>query len=134
MENDPYDILGVPRDASLDEIKAVFRGLAKKYHPDVSEDKEVAHAKIQEIIEAYRIAYRTVKNRPVSKQSDAEPIDFENDPKYDWLKGNAANRGYRGLRQPEDDLRGIGDILILIVFFFLCLYTIVACLTRETEE
>ena len=49
-----YEILGVGRDASAEEIKNAFRQLAKKYHPDSSgseEDKE----RFQEIQEAYAV-------------------------------------------------------------------------------
>src|SRR5690606_41702612 len=35
---DPYDVLGVPKSASAKEIKAAFRRLAKKYHPDQRPD------------------------------------------------------------------------------------------------
>lgn len=53
---DPYDVLGIPRSASTDEIKSAYRKLAKQYHPDKYIDSplaESANAKMQEINEAY---------------------------------------------------------------------------------
>ena len=54
---DPYAVLGVARDATEDEIKAAYRELARKYHPDNYHDdnplKELAKEKMQEINEAY---------------------------------------------------------------------------------
>lgn len=56
MARDYYEVLGVPRDASQEDIKKAYRTLAKKYHPDVStEPKDVAEAKFKEISEAYEI-------------------------------------------------------------------------------
>jgi curved DNA-binding protein len=49
---DYYEILGVPRDASADDIKQAYRRLAKKYHPDVSKEKD-AEARFKEMGEAY---------------------------------------------------------------------------------
>lgn len=53
MTKNYYDILGVPRNASQEDIKKAYRALAKKYHPDVSSDPN-ASDKFKEINEAYQ--------------------------------------------------------------------------------
>jgi molecular chaperone DnaJ len=54
MAKDYYEILGVSRDASKEQIKRAFRGLARQYHPDVSSEPN-AEAKFKEINEAYEV-------------------------------------------------------------------------------
>lgn len=51
---DYYEILGVPRDASPDDLKAAFRRLARQFHPDVNKSSD-AEEKFKEINEAYAI-------------------------------------------------------------------------------
>ncbi len=52
---DYYQILGVQRNASPEDIKKSFRTLARKYHPDVAADKKTAESKFKEINEAYEV-------------------------------------------------------------------------------
>lgn len=54
MARDYYDVLGVQRTASKDDIKKAFRALARKYHPDVSEEED-AEDRFKEINEAYEV-------------------------------------------------------------------------------
>jgi curved DNA-binding protein len=60
---DYYEVLGVGRDASEDEIRKAFRGLARKHHPDVAEDKGTAEETFKEINEAYEVLGDTEKRR-----------------------------------------------------------------------
>lgn len=55
-KRDYYEVLGVEKTATADEIKKAYRKLAKKYHPDANSDnKEEAEKKFKEIAEAYEI-------------------------------------------------------------------------------
>jgi curved DNA-binding protein len=51
---DYYRTLGVPRDAPAEDIKKAFRKLARKYHPDVSKEKD-AEARMKDVNEAYTV-------------------------------------------------------------------------------
>ncbi|GAC1539117.1 MAG: molecular chaperone DnaJ [Candidatus Velthaea sp.] len=55
MPTDYYDVLGVSKSADENDIKRAYRQLARKHHPDVSDDKANAENKFKEINEAYEV-------------------------------------------------------------------------------
>ena len=59
-----YDILGVSRDATLEEITSAKNALAKVYHPDANMHKDIdTTAFMQEILEAYRVLSNPAKRK-----------------------------------------------------------------------
>ena len=55
MATDYYELLGVDRGASADDLKRAYRKLARQYHPDANPDDQEAEAKFKEISEAYAV-------------------------------------------------------------------------------
>lgn len=55
VKRDYYEVLGVSRNATEDEIKKAYRQLAKKYHPDMNQGNKEAEAKFKEVNEAYEV-------------------------------------------------------------------------------
>ena len=61
-KRDFYEVLGVSKNASKDEIKSAYRKLAKKYHPDINKDPD-APKKFEEVQEAYDVLYDDNKRK-----------------------------------------------------------------------
>ncbi len=74
MAKDYYEILGVSKSASDDELKKAYRKLAKKWHPDANPDnKEEAEKKFKEIGEAYEVLSNPEKRKMYDQFGTADP-------------------------------------------------------------
>lgn len=91
-KRDYYEVLGVPRGASAEEVKKAFRKLAMRYHPDRNKD-DGAEARFKEIGEAYEVL------------SDAEKRTVYDRYGHAGLQGFDPGRGFEGF-----DFGGVGDI------------------------
>jgi curved DNA-binding protein len=81
---DYYEVLGVKREASEAEIKAAYRKLAHKYHPDVSKEKD-AEARFKEVAEAYQTLKDADKRAAYDQLGKQQPGE-EFRPPPDWQK------------------------------------------------
>ena len=78
-KRDYYEVLGVSKNASQDEIKSAFRKLAKKYHPDINKDPD-APEKFKEAEEAYSV---------LSDESKRKKYDQYGHAAFDNMNGGA---------------------------------------------
>ncbi|MBQ5878163.1 MAG: molecular chaperone DnaJ, partial [Treponema sp.] len=76
-KRDYYEVLGIAKDATADEIKKAYRKLAIKYHPDRNPDDKVAEEKFREATEAYEILSDD-KKRPIYDQYGFAGLDGMN--------------------------------------------------------
>jgi DnaJ-class molecular chaperone len=96
---DPYDVLGVPRDASQKDIKTAYRKLAKKYHPDQNPDDPKARERFSEANQAYEVVGDDKKR----KQFDRGEIDATGKPRFQEFHAGAGAHGdpFTGFRQAQ---------------------------------
>ena len=85
---DPYEILGVSKGASPDDIKKAYRKLAKKLHPDANKKDPKAATKFSELNGAYEIVGDETKR----KQFDRGEIDGEGKPRFQGFEGFGGGR------------------------------------------
>jgi curved DNA-binding protein len=91
---DYYKILGIPRDASTKDIKAAYRRLARKYHPDLNPGNDRAADRFKEVNEAYEVLSDKDKRRKYDQMGAA----WNQTGNFDWTSwarsGNAGQTRY----------------------------------------
>jgi curved DNA-binding protein len=92
MPTDYYQVLGVPRTATADEIKKAYRKLARKHHPDLNPNSPDAKKKFQEINEAHEV----LSDPESRKKYDAYGEQWKHADQFEQAKkeqGSRANSG-----------------------------------------
>ena len=76
MSEDYYQILGISKDASPDEIKKAYKKLAKKYHPDLNKDNPDSEKKFKELNQAYSVVGDDKKREHYDRFGSSEGQGF----------------------------------------------------------
>ena len=109
-KKDYYEVLGVKKDASADEIKKAYRALAKKYHPDKNPNDKVAEEHFKEIQEAYDVLGDPPKRAEYDQLRDAERRGFSFRDMGDIFSRGRRGNSRTGAGFGFEDLGGLGDL------------------------
>lgn len=88
---DPYQVLGIPRNATEEEIKKAYRKKAKEYHPDLHPDDPVAAQKMNEVNEAYDMLKNPEKYERRRAQEQSQSAYRQS-----YYGGSGQDSGYSG--------------------------------------
>src|SRR5215467_9386059 len=88
-KTDYYELLGVPRKATAKDIRAAFRKLARKYHPDLNSGDKAAEEKFKQLQEAYDVLSDSKKRQ----MYDQYGFYSENAPTGDYGPGAGGGEG-----------------------------------------
>jgi DnaJ-class molecular chaperone len=111
MARNPYEVLGVKKEASEDEIRSAYRKLAKKYHPDLNPGNKEAEARFKELASANDILSDKDK-RARFDRGEIDESGTERPPQQSWrgyAEGAPGEKYHTQNIDPEDleDLFGI---------------------------
>lgn len=107
MPKDYYSVLGVPENASKEDIKKSFRSLAKKFHPDRNQGDKSAEARFKEISEAYDILGDDQKRNQYDTMRKYGDFGGGFDPRQAGRAGYGSSQFGNGFR--FEDLGGFGS-------------------------
>ena len=96
MTKDYYTVLGVPRDATAEQIKKAYRKLAMQYHPDVADTADAAD-KFKEIGEAYEVLHDANKRAMYDRGVDPMAGGFGGAQGYGFPGGAGAGFDFTNL-------------------------------------
>lgn len=112
---DPYQVLGVSRDASTEEIKKAYRTLSRKYHPDANinnPNKAEAEEKFKQVQQAYKQIMEEKENGTSSYSSQGSYGGSYGSGGYGGSYGNGGYGGYNYGSSTEDaELRAAANYL-----------------------
>lgn len=95
---DPYDVLGVAKNASAKEIKAAYRKLAKKHHPDQNPDDSKAKDRFSAANQAYEIV-GDEKNRAAFDRGEIDAEGKQRFQGFEGAQGGAGGDPFAGFRR-----------------------------------
>jgi DnaJ-class molecular chaperone len=103
-----YDILGIKKTATQEEIKQSFRKLALRYHPDKNKNSEESKKKFMQIVEAYEVLSDEISRKTydhysyyklyggIQKRQWTPSADFDHVYSYDEIKRKYRQRNFGG--------------------------------------
>ena len=94
---DPYEVLGVAKNASAKDIKSAYRKLAKKHHPDQNPNDPKAKDRFAAVNQAYEV----VGDEKTRGAYDRGEIDAEGKPKFQGFEGAAGGDPFAGFRRQQ---------------------------------